>query len=184
MWIEQNYREEALFKGQTVVDAGTVITTHLTEVIKDNMPDLLSYAETQKLLDEIGHEQPEAGGGHHPGADHHRRAAARASEPAGRARLDPRPADHPGRRFRGLRLHPQYHGRSPSMSAPGWRRQISESNTNEAGFIPLITLSPEWEQAFAESIVGDGDDRQLSMAPCAASAIHHQRAPDFRTARA
>ena len=44
-------------------------------------------------------------------------------------------------------------------------RQISESNTNEAGFIPLITLSPDWEQAFAESIVGDGDDRQLSMAP-------------------
>ena len=54
MWIEQNYREEALFKGLTVVDACTVITTHLTEVIKDNMPDLLSYAETQKLLDEIG----------------------------------------------------------------------------------------------------------------------------------
>jgi flagellar biosynthesis protein FlhA len=31
--------------------------------------------------------------------------------------------------------------------------------------ISLVTLSPEWEQAFAESIVGQGDDRQLSMAP-------------------
>ena len=36
---------------------------------------------------------------------------------------------------------------------------------NEKGFIPLVTLSPEWEQSFAESIVGQGDDRQLSMAP-------------------
>ena len=29
----------------------------------------------------------------------------------------------------------------------------------------MMTLSPQWEQAFAESIVGEGDDRQLSMAP-------------------
>ena len=34
-----------------------MLTTHLTEVLKDNMADLLSYAETQKLLDEIGREQ-------------------------------------------------------------------------------------------------------------------------------
>ena len=39
--------------GYTVVDAPTVITTHLTEIIKDNMPDLLNYAETQKLLNEM-----------------------------------------------------------------------------------------------------------------------------------
>ena len=38
-------------------------------------------------------------------------------------------------------------------------------NTNEEDFIPLITLSPEWEQAFAESLVGTGEDRQLSMPP-------------------
>ena len=36
---------------------------------------------------------------------------------------------------------------------------------NEQGFIPLVTLSPEWEQSFSEAIVGQGDDRQLSMAP-------------------
>src|SRR3546814_11382952 len=29
----------------------------------------------------------------------------------------------------------------------------------------MITLSAQWEQAFAEAIVGDGEDRQLSMAP-------------------
>ena len=29
----------------------------------------------------------------------------------------------------------------------------------------MVTLSPAWEQSFAESIVGQGDDRQLSMAP-------------------
>ncbi|MEM8916611.1 MAG: flagellar biosynthesis protein FlhA, partial [Pseudomonadota bacterium] len=53
MWIEPSLREEANFRGLTVVDAQTVITTHLTEVIKDNMAELLSFAETQKLLDEL-----------------------------------------------------------------------------------------------------------------------------------
>ena len=31
--------------------------------------------------------------------------------------------------------------------------------------MPLLTLSPAWEQAFAEAITGDGEDRQLSMPP-------------------
>ena len=44
-------------------------------------------------------------------------------------------------------------------------RQLSDDVVNEKGFIPLVTLSPEWEQSFVESIVGQGDDRQLSMAP-------------------
>jgi flagellar biosynthesis protein FlhA len=44
-------------------------------------------------------------------------------------------------------------------------RQISEANTNEAGFIPLLSLSPQWEQSFAEALTGQGEERHLSMAP-------------------
>jgi flagellar biosynthesis protein FlhA len=44
-------------------------------------------------------------------------------------------------------------------------RQISSAQINDQGFIPMLTLSPVWEQAFAEAIVGEGDERQLSMAP-------------------
>ena len=44
-------------------------------------------------------------------------------------------------------------------------RQISDSATDSEGIIQLVTLSPEWEQEFAESIIGTGDERQLSMAP-------------------
>jgi flagellar biosynthesis protein FlhA len=44
-------------------------------------------------------------------------------------------------------------------------RQISNAQINEQGFIPMLTLSPQWEQAFAEAIVGEGDEKQLSMAP-------------------
>ena len=33
------------------------------------------------------------------------------------------------------------------------------------GYIPLVTLSPEWETAFAEALTGPPEDRQLAMAP-------------------
>ena len=56
MWVDPSYREEAMFRGYTVVDPATVVTTHITELVKDNMPELLSYAETQKLLDELDKE--------------------------------------------------------------------------------------------------------------------------------
>ena len=56
LWVDPMYKEDAMFRGYTVVDASMVMTTHLIEVIKANMSDLLSYSETQKLLDEIGKE--------------------------------------------------------------------------------------------------------------------------------
>jgi hypothetical protein len=44
-------------------------------------------------------------------------------------------------------------------------RQLCDSNTGPAGFVPLATLSPDWEQAFADALVGDGEEKQLAMAP-------------------
>ena len=53
LWIDRELRDEAGLRGLTVVDCGTIITTHLTELVKDNIADLLSYTETQKLLNEV-----------------------------------------------------------------------------------------------------------------------------------
>ena len=56
-WIDDSLREEATFRGYTIVDPATVLTTHLTEILKDNMPDLLSYVELQKLVRDLPAEQ-------------------------------------------------------------------------------------------------------------------------------
>jgi flagellar biosynthesis protein FlhA len=56
-WIDAALREEASVKGYTVVDAATVLATHLTELIKTNMSELLSYGEVQKLIKELPKEQ-------------------------------------------------------------------------------------------------------------------------------
>jgi flagellar biosynthesis protein FlhA len=44
-------------------------------------------------------------------------------------------------------------------------RQLCAQYTTAAGYLPIIALSAKWEQAFAESIVGQGDDRNLAMQP-------------------
>ena len=44
-------------------------------------------------------------------------------------------------------------------------RQICAQNTSFNGYLPLIALSARWEQAFAESIVGQGEERSLAMQP-------------------
>ena len=101
MWIVPGLRDEAVIQGLTVVDPATVVTTHLTEVVRENLADLLSYAETQKLLGELPAGVPEAAGRAGPRPDHDGRHPARAAGPAGRADLDPRPAVDPGGDRRG-----------------------------------------------------------------------------------
>jgi flagellar biosynthesis protein FlhA len=44
-------------------------------------------------------------------------------------------------------------------------RQLCAQQTSPNGYLPLISLSPKWEQTFAESIVGGGDDKSLAMQP-------------------
>lgn len=166
MWIDQSYREEAMFRGYTVVDPSTVVTTHITELVKDNMPELLSYAETQKLLDELDKEQQKLVKELIPG-----KVSLGAIQRILQNLLQERVS---------IRDLPTIlEGISEAVSSTHslmtitehvrsrLSRQLSNVNANEFGVIPLVTLSPEWEQAFAESIVGEGDDRQLAMAPSA-----------------
>ena len=44
-------------------------------------------------------------------------------------------------------------------------RQICAQNTSHNGYLPLIALSAKWEQAFAESLIGPGEERSLAMQP-------------------
>ena len=164
MWVEDTNREEALFRGYTVVDPATVITTHLTELIKDNMAELLSYAETQKLLDELD-------------KDHQALIAelipSQISLGGVQRVLQNLLSERVSIRDLSTILEGIAeacgHSRSVTTITEHVRtrlaRQISDQNTDDQDVIPMITLSPQWEQTFAESLVGQGEDKQLSMQP-------------------
>ena len=58
VWIDPSEREYAQAVGYTVVDASTVIATHLNSVIKDNADELMTYDVAQQLIDKIAETSP------------------------------------------------------------------------------------------------------------------------------
>ncbi|RUR56221.1 flagellar biosynthesis protein FlhA [Vreelandella populi] len=57
VWIDTNQREHAQVYGYTVVDASTVIATHLNHLLHRHSPEMLGRQEVQKLLDKLGEDQ-------------------------------------------------------------------------------------------------------------------------------
>ncbi|MBG59826.1 MAG: flagellar biosynthesis protein FlhA [Peredibacter sp.] len=58
VWINEELKEDAQYNGYTVVDLSTVIATHITEVLKSNMHELLGRQELVKILDNFKQDYP------------------------------------------------------------------------------------------------------------------------------
>ena len=165
LWIDPAQREAALVRNCTVVDPPSVLATHLTELVRDMMPELLSYAETQKLLDDMPREQQKLVSDLIPGSISvggvQRVLQALLGE---RVSIRDLPTILEG-------IHEASAGQGRPMAGivsvvrTRLARQLCESHSDAEGVLKLVALSPEWETAFAESLVGPPDDRQLAMAP-------------------
>jgi flagellar biosynthesis protein FlhA len=165
LWIDATAKDEAMFLGCTVVDPPSVLTTHLTELVRENMAELLSYAETQKLLDELPREQQKLVSDLIP---------SQITVGGVQRVLQTLLAERVSIRdlatiLEGIQEASGGATRAiPTIVAhvrARLARQISDSQTGPGGYIALVTLSPEWETAFAEALTGPPEDRQLAMAP-------------------
>ena len=163
-WIDEGLREEASFRGYTVVDPPTVLTTHLTEIIKDNMADLLSYGEVQKLIDELPKEHKKLVDDLVP-SQITVTGIQRVLQTLLTERISIR--DLPAI-LEGI-AEAVGHTQNLTLITEHVRarlaRQICASHTDGGGFLPLVTMSAQWEQAFADALIGQGDERQLAMQP-------------------
>jgi flagellar biosynthesis protein FlhA len=163
-WIEESLREEATFRGYTIVDPATVLTTHLTEILKENMSDLLSYAEMQKLLKELPAEQRKLAEDLIPSTVSattvHRVLQSLLKE---RVSIRDLPTI-----LEALGEAAPYNSSVSSLVEHvrgRLARQLCWQNRSDDGSLAIITLAPEWEHAFSDSLVGQGEDKQLSLAP-------------------
>lgn len=57
-WVQADRKEDAIIKGYTVVDPATVITTHLSELVKRHAEEMLTRQDVQKLIDSLKKEYP------------------------------------------------------------------------------------------------------------------------------
>jgi len=58
LWIAPELKEDAIINGYTVVDPATVISTHMSELVKKYAEELLSRQETQSLIEKIKNDYP------------------------------------------------------------------------------------------------------------------------------
>lgn len=163
LWIDRSLRDEAGLRNLTVVDCGTIITTHLAELVKDNIADLLSYTETQKLLTEV-----------HKDAEKLVADLVPAKITISSIQRILQNLLSEGVSIRDMATILEGIAETVSLTQnltqitehvrARLARQISAQQSRN-GAIPILTLSPDWDRMFAESIIGDGDERHLAMAP-------------------
>jgi len=163
-WVAEKLREEALFRNYTVVDPPTVITTHLTEVVKDNINELLSFSETQKLLDGIDGDYKKLVEDTVPD---------KISVGGIQRVLQNLLAERISVRDLPSILEAISEATTTTKSVTliteyvrsRLARQISYDNVNAEGAVELLTLSPTWEQMFLDGLNGSGEEKQLSVPP-------------------
>jgi flagellar biosynthesis protein FlhA len=163
-WIEPALRDEAELRGYSIIDPSTVISTHLTEVLKGNVSDLLSYANVQSLLSGLPKEQQKLVEDIIP-SQISVSGVQRVLQTLLTERISIRDLPTilegiaeiagPGRTAQQIAEHVR------SRLA----RQLCAANLGPDGNLPLVTLSPQWERDFAEAMIGDGNERHLAMAP-------------------
>jgi len=164
MWINHGQKRRAEEEGYTIVDPMTVITTHLSEAIKDNASELLSFNDTQKLLDDLPTPHQKLIKDIVP-SQISSGTIQRVLQSLLIERVSVRDLEAI---IEGV-AEVSHSTKHPSMITEHVRsrlaRQICASHSDDDGVLPLITISSDWEQLFRESLIGDGESKYLGISP-------------------
>ncbi|GBQ34598.1 flagellar biosynthesis protein FlhA [Gluconacetobacter azotocaptans DSM 13594] len=171
VWIDPSLKAKAVAMQCTVVDPPSVIVTHLSETVRQNLPDLLTYVATQSLLDDLPREQQKLVNDLIP-----------SQVPVSTVQrvLQSLLAERVSIRDLPTILESIQEGCSLGLRGVQaltghvrirLSRQICNALVGQAGYIPMITLSPEWEGEFIAHMTGPADDRRLAMPPSVLNAF-------------
>ncbi len=152
LWIDKHLKKQALQQNYTVIEPRMVIITHITEVIKDNMPALVTYTFVQTLLDEISEEYKKLVADIVP---------AKVGVGVIQHVLQRLLTEHVSIKDLPLILESiaEIYQSSQDIVVitehvrSALARQISAYNVTDEKQIPAISLSADWERVFAEGIV-------------------------------
>jgi len=163
IWVDHGRASEAELRGLTVVDPESVVTTHLTEVIKEHMPDLLTFAATQdliegqskeyqKLLTDMSNKSPAVLLQHVLQALLSERVSIRNLPRIIEAVAE---AAATTQNLRAVVEHVR--GRLS--------KQICQSLVDSNGFVPVIVLGAEWERELNNAVSPGAEESAFLMSP-------------------
>lgn len=163
LWIDAARAPEAEAMGLTVVDAESVIITHLTEVIREHMPDLLTFGATQELLKTLDRD--------------YQKLITDIAVPTPVILLQQVLQNLLSERvsIRNLPLVAEAMAeagavtKSPTAITEHIRRklaaQICAGLEDRSGYVTVITLGQSWESEFASTVRVQGDETSCVMSP-------------------
>ncbi|MCP1169171.1 flagellar biosynthesis protein FlhA [Limimaricola litoreus] len=163
VWVDPALADEAEAAGCTVVDPESVITTHLTEVIKQHMPELLTYGAVQELIEGLPRPYQKLAGeisGSSPTilVQHVLQALLLERISIRNLPLIVEAIAEAGRTTSSVTLITEHVRRRLS-------NQICHALTDAQGFVPVITMSAAWEGEFNGAVRMNGDERNFLMSP-------------------
>lgn len=163
LWIDRSEASVAEEEGLTVVDPESVITTHLTEVIKEHMADLLTFGSTQSLIESMDREYQKLVADI-PGTTP-MILVQQVLQQLLRERVSIRnlavivEAIAEVTRKKGDLVQVTNHVRERLAN------QICRSLTDDQGFVSVIALNGEWEKELAGAISAGGEEMNIDMSP-------------------
>ena len=164
VWIDSDTRENALVAGYTVVDAATVLTTHFTELVKENMAELLSFASVKSLIEGLPKAQSALVDDITPNQIT-QSGIQRVLQNLLRERISVR--DFPTI----LEAIAEATSNTTDLLAvtehvrQRLARQLCNANVDAAETLCVLPLSAAWEETFANALVGQGPERQFALDP-------------------
>ena len=163
-WIDENKREDANYSGYTVADCATIIMTHLTEIIKDNLSDLLTRKETESLLDQIRENHGKLIDDLIPGLLP-LGSVQRVFKNLLKERVSIRDLPTILEALGDIAPNDKNIIHLTEFVRQRLNRQICTQCMNHEGIMHIVALSAGWEKEFMNSVHSDGDHQQLSMEP-------------------
>ncbi len=164
VWIDGDTRENALVAGYTVVDAATVLTTHFTELVKENMAELLSFASVKSLIEGLPKPQASLVDDITPNQIT-LSGIQRVLQNLLRERISVR--DFPTI----LEAIAEATANSTDLLTvtehvrQRLARQLCNANVDQTDTLCVLPLSAGWEETFANALIGQGPERQFALDP-------------------
>ncbi|MHA1558392.1 MAG: flagellar biosynthesis protein FlhA [Alphaproteobacteria bacterium] len=164
MWIPESQKEEAQKRHYTIIDPKTVLITHLSEIIKNNISEMFTYADVRKLLDNIEEPYKKLLDDLVPGQitiGGIQRILQNLVEERVSVRDLPTILE-------GIAEATSF-TRNLSLITERIRKRLSRQITffhlDKNNVLRIAILSARWEKAFTDSLVGEEDTKQLAMSP-------------------
>jgi flagellar biosynthesis protein FlhA len=163
VWIDPMLTENGERLGYTIVDPESVITTHLTETIKEYMPSLLTFGATQSLVDGLDREYQKLA----------QNISSSSPVVVLQRILQTLLSERVSIRDLPLIIEAAVEAATQTQNVVMMvehvrhrlSNQICQSLTDEEGYVPVIVLDRKWENEFLSNLKVVGDERHLAMEP-------------------